>query len=165
MRWGTVAALIPALAAVLLWALQPASNHVAGRRSAPALPTQVLVPPRVTVTSLRGRPAFINFWASWCAPCTRETPQLQRFARLVGGRASIVGVDWGDGVSSARRFIARFTVRYPILRDADDATGARFGLTGLPTTYVLDSSGRVALTLYGPQTMATLDRALKTALS
>jgi cytochrome c biogenesis protein CcmG, thiol:disulfide interchange protein DsbE len=56
-------------------------------RPAPALPTEVLVGPRVTLTSLRGKPALVNFWASWCTPCKKEAPELERLASGLNGRA------------------------------------------------------------------------------
>jgi thiol-disulfide isomerase/thioredoxin len=165
MRWAFTGLLALALAAAIVEALQGAGGGDGQRRAAPALPAQVLAGSPTTLASLRGRPAFINFWASWCGPCTRETPQLNRFARLVGDRAAVVGIDWSDSAANARRFIRRFHLSYPILRDPDDRTGGRFGLSGLPTTYVLDSRGRIVETLYGPQNLRTLGRALKTAQS
>lgn len=163
MRWAFTGLLALALAAAIVEALQGSGGGGARRLPAPPLPAQVLVGPPATLASLHGRPAFINFWASWCQPCTRETPQLNRFAQLVAGRAAVVGIDWSDNAAIARRFIQRFHLSYPILRDPDDTTGGRFGLSGLPTTYVLDGRGRIVETLYGPQTVTTLSRAFKTA--
>ena len=160
-RLGAAVAGTVAVAAALAVALQPASSPA--RRAAPALPAQVLVGPRVTLASLRAHPAFVNFWASWCVPCRREAGELQRFARLEAGRAAVVGIDWSDSAAGARRFLAAHGVTYPQLVDGDDRTGARFRLVGLPTTYVLDGRGRIATTLYGPQTVATLQRALSVA--
>jgi cytochrome c biogenesis protein CcmG/thiol:disulfide interchange protein DsbE len=91
---GPRAALLLALAVA---AAIVAATGLGGRsasdraRPAPALPTSVLVPPRVTVASLRGRPAAINFWASWCTPCRQEAPALERVARSLDGRARLVG--------------------------------------------------------------------------
>src|ERR671927_840569 len=76
-------------------------------RPAPALPKQVLAGPRVDLKSLRGKPAVINFWASWCAPCKQEAPELKRFDREMGNRANLVGVDWNDRPDSAKSFIAQ----------------------------------------------------------
>ncbi|MEA2391649.1 MAG: cytochrome c biosis protein CcmG, thiol:disulfide interchange protein DsbE [Solirubrobacteraceae bacterium] len=74
-----------------------------------------------------------------------------------------MGVDWGDAASGARAFIRRYRWTFPVLRDSTNDVGNRFGLTGLPTTYVLDARGRVAQTLRGPQTVASLTRAVAAA--
>src|SRR5213592_4632592 len=92
-------------------------------RPAPALPTEVLSGHRVDLASLRGRPALINFWASWCPPCKQEAPELRRFDREIGDRAALVGVDWNDTEENARAFIAQSRWRYPVLRDSSGAVG------------------------------------------
>ena len=129
-------------------------------RPAPALPTEVLSGHRVALTSLRGRPALVNFWASWCGPCKQEAPELRRFDAKIGNRASLVGVDWNDRPDNARAFISQSHWRYPVLRDPTGAAGNAYGLNGLPTTFVLDSSGNIVQTLQGPQTVSSLDQAL-----
>ena len=129
-------------------------------RPAPALPTEVLVGPRVTLTSLRGKPALVNFWASWCTPCKKEAPELERLASGLNGRARLVGVDWADSAQNAREFAERHHWTYPNLRDADGGTGDRYHLAGLPTTFVLDASGRIRQALRGPQTTAGFSKAL-----
>ena len=135
----------------------------ASARPAPALPSQVLSGQRVDLASLRGKPALINFWASWCAPCKDEAPELKKFSEELHGRATLVGVDWGDAADSAREFIAKAGWHYPILRDPSQKVGTQYGLNGLPTTFVLDADGNIVQTLQGPQTAATLNRALTAA--
>ena len=132
-------------------------------RLAPALPTERLSGVPVTVASLRGRPAFVNFWASWCGPCETEAPSLERFARSLSGRATLVGVNWEDlSHANALAFVHRYGWTFPNLRDPDGAVGRRYGITSfLPTTFVLDSAGRLRLTLRGPQTEQSLNAALK----
>ena len=129
-------------------------------RTAPQLPTQVLSGKRVDLASLRGKPAFVNFWASWCGPCKDEAPELKRFSERLDGRAALVGVDWNDSEDNAREFIAKSGWGYPILRDPSQKVGTQYGLNGLPTTFVLDSDGNIVQTLQGPQTVATLSQAL-----
>ena len=131
------------------------------RRPAPELPRQVLVPPRVRIADLRGKPAIVNFWASWCRPCKREAPEFERLYRSLGGKASVVGVDWGDGAGGARAFIRRYGWTFPNLRDGDNSVGNRFGLVGLPTTFILDSRGRIAVKITGPQTVPKVEAALR----
>ena len=148
-----------ALAAVVLIA----GTRSTSRRAAPPLPRQALTPPAVTLASLRGKPALINFWASWCHPCQEEAPRLQRFAARLGGRGRLVGVDYSDALRDARVFIRRYRWTFPVLRDDSGTTGAAYDIPGLPTTVVLDPQGRIVKTLVGPQTQRTLEAALKVA--
>lgn len=148
---------VAAIAAVLL----SGGNGSPSRRAAPPLPAQALLGPRVMLATLRGRPAFVNFFASWCGPCAAEAGSLREFARRHSGRVAVVGVDWADGVAQARRFLSQHDVSYPVLRDASGDAGGRYGLLGLPTTYVLDAGGRIAAVLTGQQTLPRLERALR----
>jgi len=140
-----------------------ATSGGGGARRASALPSEVLVPPRVTLASLRGRPALVNFWASWCHPCRREAPELQRFAARPPNGARLVGVDFTDDRGAARAFIREHSWDYPNLRDPDGTVGCRYGVEGLPITFVLDRRGQIVDTLRGPQTTASLERAARSA--
>jgi thiol-disulfide isomerase/thioredoxin len=130
-------------------------NASVGKR-APALPTEVITPPAVTVADLRGKPAAINFWASWCTPCRREMPELEQLYRSGRGRWHIVGVNWNDRLSAAEGFIRDYNSTFPNLRDPDGAVGRAYGIIGLPTTMILDSRGRIAELLAGPQTVDSI---------
>jgi cytochrome c biogenesis protein CcmG/thiol:disulfide interchange protein DsbE len=129
--------------------------------AAPALPASVLVGPRVTLQTLRGKPALVSFWASWCDPCRHEAPVLAHLAHTLAGRAHLVGVDWNDTGGSATAFLRRFHWTFPNLRDANGVVGNNYGITGLPTTFVLDSRGHVAAVLRGPQRASDLTNALR----
>jgi cytochrome c biogenesis protein CcmG/thiol:disulfide interchange protein DsbE len=135
-------------------------------RPAPPLPSQRLSGSTVTLVALHGRPALITFWASWCEPCEREAPALERFAQGLGSRATLVGVNWSDpSLSAARSFVRRYRWTFPDLRDPQGGAGLAYGVTGLPTTFVLDRAGRVQATLRGPQTYQTLSGALAKVVS
>ena len=158
MRTGVVVGLVLAAALATLLAMGTGEQ---GHRAAPPLPGQVLVPPRVQVADLRGRPAFVHFWASWCEPCRQEAPELARVTQELDGRAAFIGVDVSDGAARARAFIRRHGWAFPNLRDAGGATGDRYRLAGLPTTFVLDGRGRIVTELIGPQTIPRLLSALQ----
>ena len=132
---------------------------------APPLPGAVLVPPKATIESLRGRPAVVNFWASWCEPCREEAPHLQRFHERNRDRVAVVGVSYTDELKGARRFIAQYGWTFPNLSDPEGLAGSRYALAGLPVTVILDSDGRISARLRGPQTEATLERAVREAES
>jgi thiol-disulfide isomerase/thioredoxin len=158
--------LICALAAVALVTFAVfglAGKPTPGGRQAPALPHEHLAGRDITLAALRGHPALVTFWASWCEPCAQEAPALERFSRGLNGHATLVGVNWSDtSLSAARSFIRRHVWTFPNLRDPEEIAGHDYGVTGLPTTFVIDDSGRLRATMRGPQTLQTLQRALAT---
>jgi cytochrome c biogenesis protein CcmG, thiol:disulfide interchange protein DsbE len=156
-----ILAVIGALIATVV--LSGPSSESGTGRPAPQLPTSVLVPPKPTLASLHGKPAAINFWASWCTPCRQEAPQLERLARTLDGRAGLVGVDWNDTTANATDFIHEHGLTYPILSDTDGVVGMRYGIHGLPTTFILNSRGTITDVLPGPQSVGSLRHALDAA--
>jgi thiol-disulfide isomerase/thioredoxin len=156
--WVAAAA---ALVAFVLFGLAGSGGH--NGRSAPALPSERLSGAAVTLAALHGHPALVTFWASWCGPCAQEAPALERFSEGLGHRATLVGVNWEDpSLSEARSFVKRYRWSFPNLRDPEGAAGRGYGVAVLPTTVVIDSTGRVRATLRGPQTQQTLAAALAT---
>jgi cytochrome c biogenesis protein CcmG/thiol:disulfide interchange protein DsbE len=157
-------AIVLASAAVTLL-VHPASTagHQAAAQHtpAPALPAEVMILPRVTLASLHGKPAVINFWASWCGPCHDEASGLENLARSLDGKVTLVGVDWNDGLDNARHFMAAYHWTFPVLRDPDGLVGDSYGVHGLPATFILDGNGYIVAALIGPQTPADIQNALQ----
>ncbi len=152
-------------AVVVLGVFGLASDRSAGSgRPAPPLPREQLVGAPVTLAGLLksagGRGALVVFWASWCGPCAREASAVERFSQSRAGRGRIVGVDWSDGLSGARAFVKRYRLTFPNLRDGEGRVGNDYRLTVLPSTFVIDASGRIRAVLRGPQSEASLTRAL-----
>jgi cytochrome c biogenesis protein CcmG, thiol:disulfide interchange protein DsbE len=162
---GTLAVLV-ALVLLAVFGLASDRSASSGRR-APELPHERLAGAPVTLASLlagaRGRPAAVVFWASWCGPCVHEAPALERFAQSAAGRGRIVGVNWSDALSGARAFIRRYAWSFPNLRDTEGLVGNEYRMTGLPTTFVVDSRGRIRAVLRGPQDERSLQAALTRA--
>jgi thiol-disulfide isomerase/thioredoxin len=160
----TISAAIVLGAAALIAVLVLTSNSTSNiGKPAPPLPSAVLQPPKVSLATLRGKPALVNFWASWCDPCRAEAPELERLDRSLHGEAHLVGIDYTDQEGSARSFIEKYGWTFPVLSDPDGIYGARYKFRGLPTTIVLNSKGKIAQTLYGPQTVSDFRRALEAA--
>jgi len=98
---------------------------------------------RVTVADLRGRPTIVNVFASWCGPCKDEAPLFSAAARQYAGRIQFVGLDYHDFASDGRALLRRYGSGFAALHDGDGHVADRWGVTGVPETYVLDPSGRI----------------------
>jgi cytochrome c biogenesis protein CcmG, thiol:disulfide interchange protein DsbE len=164
-RIAAVVSLVAAVAALAIFGLASAGRSHA--RLAPALPAERLSGPPVSISSLvatgHGRPAVIAFWASWCGPCIGEAAELERFAQSAAGRGRLVGVDISDDADQARAFIARHHWTFANVRDAESAVGHAYGVIGPPATFIIDRHAHIVATLRGPQTVASLTRAIAAA--
>jgi cytochrome c biogenesis protein CcmG/thiol:disulfide interchange protein DsbE len=98
---------------------------------------------RIEPAGLRGRPAVVNFWASWCEPCREEAPAFAAAARRYGDRVAFLGINLLDGRERALEYVEEYGIPYPSGRDARATVAKRFGVTGVPETYFLDRRGRV----------------------
>jgi cytochrome c biogenesis protein CcmG, thiol:disulfide interchange protein DsbE len=110
---------------------------------------------RITLSSLAGRPVIVNFFASWCPPCQRETPMLARFAKHTS--VAVIGIDVNDPASSALAFVHKTGVTYPVATEsAMGRTVIGYNLPGLPATFFLDSRHRIVKRVYGAVSRAEL---------
>jgi cytochrome c biogenesis protein CcmG, thiol:disulfide interchange protein DsbE len=120
----------------------------------------------VSLADYRGKAVVLNFWASWCAPCKDEAPELESaWQRWRDQDVVVVGIDIQDFGTDAQRFVDRYGLTYPVLRDTDKWTWGRYGLTGLPETWFVDREGRlVGEHIEGPVSAEELNRNIQTAL-
>ena len=99
-----------------------------------------------------GRVLLVNFWATWCAPCRKEIPDLIDLQEALGDDGlTIVGISLDkEGEAAVRSFLDDYEINYPIVVDAEGNTESGFGATyGLPTTYVVNPSGEVVKRVLG----------------
>jgi cytochrome c biogenesis protein CcmG/thiol:disulfide interchange protein DsbE len=158
-RWAAVGALV--IVAVVVAEVASGSGSSTDGRPAPPLPVKALRPPGVDLAELRGKPALVDFFASWCGPCAEEAPTLRKLSAALGGKATVVAVDWDDAGGAARAFVHKHGWTFPVLADPSGSVGESYGVDiGLPTSFVLDPQGRIVTTFRGPQSEATLRQAL-----
>jgi cytochrome c biogenesis protein CcmG/thiol:disulfide interchange protein DsbE len=104
----------------------------------------------VSVDSIKG-PALLNVWGTWCAPCRQELPH---FAHYIAKKGSIPIIGIAVEEKSplvVKKFVETHGMAWPILYDANGSTRGKFGM-GVPVTWFIDASGKVAFKKYGPFT-------------
>jgi cytochrome c biogenesis protein CcmG/thiol:disulfide interchange protein DsbE len=107
----------------------------------------------------RGKVVVMNFWASWCDPCVKELPLLEKTQKTLASHdATVLGINIQDAPEDAMSFVNRFKLTYPSLRDVDRKFARRYGTNGYPETFVVDRNGRVAALRRGPVDQAWLDQ-------
>lgn len=120
--------------------------------------------PEFTDQTLRdGQVKLVNFWASWCAPCRVEHPQLEAMAE---SGVPIYGVNYKDKPEAALKFLAE--LGNPYIGAGQDDTGRmglNWGLYGVPETFVIDGQGNILMRHAGPITQRVIDGALGEALT
>jgi thiol-disulfide isomerase/thioredoxin len=98
---------------------------------------------RVSLAGLGGKPAVINFWATYCPPCRAEMPLLQRQVSSRPGM-ELVLINEGDGSRAARDFLDSLGIRRPALLDSDLSVGHAYGAVALPMTVFVRADGTIA---------------------
>ncbi len=123
------------------------------RHTVPQLAGRTLTGGSLNVSDWRGSVVVVNFWGSWCAPCKKEQPDLERLARESKGQGvHFVGIDVRDRNAAALAHVRRFNVTYPSLVDTNGQQTLAFGAMApraTPSTFVLDRRGRVASRFFG----------------
>lgn len=139
-------ATVSALATLLVWNLthQPPPPKVGSPAPRFSLPRLNGVS-RLSLTSFRGKTVVLNFFASWCDPCKREAPVLERLWQENRAHGLVVvGVDTNDSRGDAIRFVHAHGLTYPVVFDHDGLVAEnRYGIANLPATYVLNPRGRI----------------------
>jgi peroxiredoxin len=137
----------------------------ARRRPAPALQVTAFDGRTVTLDGLRGRPAVVSFFESWCGVCEIEQPDLSQVAREFAGRVGFIGVSYRDTVAAGRAYQRRFDVSYPLANDPSGRAWARWRVPYQPVTVLVDRHGRIAERFDGGTTGGTLAAALNHLLA
>ena len=116
--------------------------------------------PGLSTADFKGNVTLVNIWASWCVPCHDEAPLLE--ALSADKRIRIVGINYKDQPDNARRFLGRYG--NPFVAAGADQNGRasmEWGVYGVPETFIVGRDGKIAYTLVGPITEASLERVIR----
>ena len=105
-----------------------------------------------SLSKQKGQVLFVNFWATWCAPCREEMPSMQRlYAKLPKNKFKMVALYNRDKPELVKNFVAKLGITIPILNDEQNIIGEKYGLTGLPETFIIDKKGVIREKYIGPK--------------
>jgi thiol-disulfide isomerase/thioredoxin len=145
------------VAALFLLSAHPASAQTAAPRGLTSVPGGPPAPEialkdvdgrPVKLSDLRGRVVLVNFWATWCPPCRKETPSLTRLQKLFRPeQLTVLAVNIGEDEETVFGFVP--DPGFTILLDLKSASLRDWQVRGLPATYVVDPEGRIALKAVG----------------
>ena len=114
----------------------------------------------VTLSQLKGKPTFINFWASWCPPCQQESPDLERMYKKYGKRIAFYGINATayDHLGAAESFIKHYGLTYPILLDQSGSVMKSYDILGIPDSYFINRQGVVISKVVGAMSAGVMQK-------
>jgi len=144
---------------------KPAENPVAEAgvtvgKMAPRFTLKDLAEKPVAVGSV-GKVTVLNFWATWCPPCREEMPQLQKFAQALPPDVVFYAVNIQESAAKAGAFLEQNHYSMPVLLDSDGAVASTFRINAVPTTVIVDKTGKIRFRKSGGVTQIELENAVK----
>jgi peroxiredoxin len=134
-RVGEVLLFVALFAGVRAW-----TGRAVAQGPAPAIEGQALDGRPLSLAGYRGEPVLVHFWASWCSVCRLEEGSIQKLAAAGEHRVITVATGSGDAAKVAG-YLKSKGLAFPTLVDEDGELGEAFGVTGLPTTFVVGPDG------------------------
>lgn len=102
------------------------------------------------LSDYRGQVVLVNFWATWCPPCVEEMPSMQQLKeRLADEPFAILAVNMAETEGDIQTFLRKVQVDFPLLMDKEGEVVKAWRVFAFPTSFVLDSDGRIRYALYG----------------
>jgi thiol-disulfide isomerase/thioredoxin len=146
------------LSFVIFWgAITKRSPELSEDAQAPDFALEMLEGRTLQLSELRGRKIVLNFWASWCAPCRKEMPDLERVHRQYGDRVTVVGINIQEDRSSVERFLQEVPVSYTIALDPQGVAVRAYRVIAQPATFWIDEHGRIVERKFGAYTPTELE--------
>ncbi len=106
--------------------------------------------PAITLAELRGKTVYVDFWASWCAPCLRSMPLINElYAQYRDQDFEVIAINVDDPIEDGREFLLDTPLDYLIAADTKNEVLEQYGVRGMPTSFLIDSEGIVRMVHMG----------------
>ena len=106
----------------------------------------------ISLAELGGRVVLLNFWASWCLECRPEMPAIERLHRELGPSGlSVIAVNSREGISAVRSYAKELDLTFALVLDPDGDIGKKYGVIGIPTSFLVGRDGRAVALAVGPR--------------
>lgn len=133
---------------------------------APAFSVKGLDGSTLKLSDLKGKPAIINFWGTFCLPCREEMPALQKAADKYGSSGvKVIGINLGENAVSVQSFLEQYKVKFPIYLDQDETIRKRYGVMYYPSTFFLLPDGTIHTVKVGEMDEAYIDQTVAALLA
>jgi thiol-disulfide isomerase/thioredoxin len=143
----------------------PVIRFVEHPEAAPAFQARDLSGKMVSTADWKGKVVLLNFWATWCPPCRAEIPELIRLQEQYKDRLQIIGVSEDeDPPAKVEQFAERVGINYPVVMATPEIEKAYGGIVALPTSFVIDSQGRVETKHQGLYSQKVYNREVRALL-
>ena len=137
------------LLAARLWQTNQSEQRASG--GAPPFTFTTFDGQTISLDDLRGKGVVLNFWASWCDPCRDEAALLEQTAQREKDNGIVfLGLDYLDQEPAAKAYLAEFGVTYPNGPDLQSQAARRYGIKGVPETFLIDPEGKIVDIVIGP---------------
>ena len=98
----------------------------------------------LSLSDLKGKKVFLNFWATWCPPCKEEMPEIEKlYQETKDGDLVIVAIEIGEPLSTVKSFIDSNKYNFKVLLDTDNSVATKYNISGIPTSYFIDVNGNI----------------------
>jgi Peroxiredoxin len=105
----------------------------------------------LSLSDLRGKKVFLNFWATWCPPCKAEMPEIEKlYQETKSSDLVIVAVDIGEPLNDVKTFIDQNKYNFKVLLDSNQSVAEQYGISAIPTSFFIDKEGNIVSTHTGP---------------
>lgn len=153
------------LGSLVLYGCEDVTGVAAEKGPAPDFTVQLFDGGSFRLSDHKGKPVFINFYASWCVPCGGEVGDLEKvYKGYADGKVAFIGVAIEDTETKARKFVAKHKLTYPTSIDKTGDIKNSYGVYAMPVSFFIDKNGVISRIHAGGLTEGILKHELETLL-